>query len=155
MSRPVSSILLPTARVEQLKALAEKRGLSLSAIFDDILRNAIVRGELPDTLPGFEVVSKDEHVWLVIGDFGLAPMPWAAAFAVATTLETLSGPDRKLGGRKFTLAGGFSLSIARAGRGIVIAADESETGGSVRTSITPGMAEDLSRIIFKACKQVK
>lgn len=144
-----TTITLPGERAAQLRALADADGTTISEVIERLINSEIAAGRLPDTLPGFEVHVADRHVWLVIGDFGFPAMHPTHANTVAALLTHLadSGTDGR--GNKLEF-GEIVFKAARKGRGVLIGGEDHETGRTIKSSLTLGMARDLARIIRKA-----
>ncbi|MBL0406555.1 hypothetical protein JKG68_21590 [Microvirga aerilata] len=143
-----TTIMLPGARVAQLRALAEADGTTISEVIDRLINAEIAAGRLPDRLPGFDVVPTAGRVFLSMQTFTFPAMSPAQARKIADILDEF-GTDKE-GGKKATFGKGddeISFKIARKGRGIIIAGDDVQTGRTMKATVTPGMARDLARII--------
>ncbi len=148
-ARPASTIMLPEARIAQLRALADANGVTLTETIERLINNEIAAGRLPDTLPGFEVTPAVRRVYLTVDDFTFPAMTVRQARQIADLLTDIThDQDGHRQGFKFGPgAEAVVFGVARRGRGIVIGGDDPQTGRSVKATVTPSMARDLSRII--------
>lgn len=163
MPSPTLQMKIPAARAGQLKALAARRGTTAMGALEHLLNLAIEDGEIPDTLPGYEVVREGGVVVLTLD--GQRIPGFAASMAHGIAAEIEAAGRRTMNGkvaRRFYGADGSPLDIVHmltigpvgAGVGIVHtvapASGKFEDGERVAAGMTHGMAVDLARQIRAA-----
>jgi hypothetical protein len=156
--RPLTTISLPTARAEQLRALAKTldpdRELTIVELVERLINQAIGEGDLDDQLPGFDTfVNEHGLVVLMFGD--IPPLAVSTTFArhLAETLREAAAPKSKA--RAVNLADGSLFVIARHATGVILARTPKPGAAPVKATMTVGMAADLARQIEKAAKDAE
>lgn len=158
-----TSITLPVERHEQLRSIADKRNISLARLIENVIDDAIAKGEISDELPGFSVVRDDDVIALTIRGFYLPPIMVRLAPSIAHVLEAASGL------KDSELAPGLSipvdkavaikiedgdaahrLMIGRHGRGVIFTFSDGRTSKVTKTTFSPGIALSLAQMIRRA-----
>lgn len=150
-SRPVGTIMMPTARLAQLRTLASLREppVSVNELIEQLINHEIEAGGLPDELPGFTVGIVPHGGGFAV-EFTMAPgfgferMRSPDALAIAGLLDDVSTTGTARG--KSVGTAPHQIKIVRVGRGVVIAGLEPNQ----RRSLTPQMARDLARQLRRA-----
>lgn len=157
---PASTITLPAERLEQLRMIADKRGVTLVGLLEAVIGEAVADDEIPDTLPTFEVHADEDVITIGIRGWLLPILRRRQAIMVTHALEAAAGKaplvletgvmmpvGRAVG---FGIREGdamHELTFGRHGRGVTIAFRNKITGEATRTALSPSMAVDLARII--------
>jgi hypothetical protein len=150
-------IKVPAERGAQLKRLAAARGTTMVAVISEWINREIAAGNLPDTVPGFDVaVVKSHggkaHVALTIGTYPCKPLTADDANAVADALT--AAVERGAGTLNCDLADWIGVTIDRIGVGVTIEATRWPSGESVRKVVSRAIAADLARLLRIAAKKV-
>lgn len=151
--RPASTLMIPDARLAQLRMLAGDKGTIVDTI-EQLLNGAIEAGRLPDELPGFPITLEGGLVRLGIGaEFTGPTMNGADANDVAATLEAAAGASVRT---LIMLTGGNgTVEISRAGRAVAITSANLDAKVSARATLTPRMALDLARQLRAAARRIQ
>lgn len=159
-----STISLPTPRINQLHALAEKRGLpSPAALVEAWINRAIEEGELPSGFTGYsaEVIGGGQLA-IVIAMKCLPFMSAKKARMLAAILSAAAGQtDPELDftmppGRPISLDldNGWMILIGRAGPGLRFVLKEKAEGAEGITFTSPAsLAADLADMIRAAIRE--
>lgn len=149
--RPVGTVMLPAARLGQLRTLAGLREppISVTELIEDLIGREVEAEVIPDELPGFTIGILPHREDLVVSftmeqGFGYERMRSSDAVAIANVLDDVSTAGAARG--KSIGTGDDQIRIVRVGRGVVIAGTEPHQ----RRSLTPRMACDLARQLRKA-----
>ncbi|SFU53561.1 hypothetical protein SAMN02799631_01052 [Methylobacterium sp. 174MFSha1.1] len=160
ISSPASTITLPAERLEQLRMIAARRGVTLVGLLESVIAEAIDYDEIPDTLPTFDVHAHDDHVVIDMRGWVLPMLRREQAIMVAHGLEAAAGktplvldtgvmmPVGRVVG--FAIREGdalHELTFGRHGRGVSIGFRNKITGEATKTALSPSIAVDLARII--------
>jgi hypothetical protein len=143
-------ILIHPARREQIRSLAQARGVSIAEAIEYLLLKEIEAGGMPDTLPGFASHAVDGRVVVTISGAVLPGIGSSQAGSLAQHFEQMADPQHPGTARQIQLTAEFALTVGRHGRGVVISLTDGATGNETRASMTHGMARDFARIIRKA-----
>lgn len=151
---PRLNLTLPAERYEQLKRLADRHGITITALVERLINEKIAAGELADELPGFTVeVARHRRpaIRVDLGGFGLPLVAADDAVALASALDEVAERPTP-GGKHFAPARGPSLKAARVGKGVVVVGCD-EAGLEIgRRAITVAMAHDLARQVRRAAQ---
>lgn len=150
MTSVQSTITMPAARLEQLRKLADKRGVTISAIIESLISRAMIAGEIEDTTPGVPIVVRDRHVWIILGEKGLPPLNRTEASKLSNAIEEVLLTSKGVAAK---LKDGFSIGISRKGTGIVMLVRDEVTDAASKVSMTPAIAADICRQIQIAALQ--
>jgi hypothetical protein len=114
MPSQLPSVKVAPERLEQLKALSAKLGLSLSDTIAHLIRGEIARGTIPDVLPGISIKRTAKHVELTVYSQSFKLPPQAAMNFADNIEKAASG---KIGG---VLDLDDHWQVVRVGNGIKI-----------------------------------
>ena len=142
----MSTVLLrvPFERREQLRALASRRGSSMSETLGWLLNDQIVRGQIPDLMPGFRIRSVLGRVQFGFGSFNFPALDAQAAHQLSATFRQVSCARGRLAKKvTFSTEPNTVLAVLRTGSAVVVVG---ETDGLVeRRTLTADLALDLAR----------
>lgn len=140
-------IKIPDERAAQLKALADKEGMTVTDLIGRFINREIKAGRLPDETPGFRFNAKGQQVHVEIEGVKAPPMSCNAARSLAKQLEYMASGKSK---HRVTLDMDVpSLpEVGRVGTGVYL--EFHGTGARGRRVIAPGVALDIARQLRRA-----
>jgi len=152
----IAAIRVHSSRAEQLRRIAEARGLTIAGAIESFIRAEIKAGTIPRDLPGFEAVpARDAErgpvVTMILEGRALPAFNVKSASAIADYIEHLITTRGRKAGAGFVLKqDGSTLVIARKGTAIVMrVVDADGTRGELST-LTFGLASDFCSQIHGA-----
>lgn len=140
---------LPVARVEQMKALAARLGLSLSDTIGHLLNEQIAAGNLEPIIPGVSIKRNGEAVVLGFGDHPPAQLTIDDAKSVAAEIrQRIAGSELRQNVYAFVDAqapdfGLRSVRVQKKGTGVNL-----HINGEMK-SFSLSLAKDLADLIEK------
>jgi hypothetical protein len=140
-----TTVMLHKARAEQLRAKAEKDGVSIAETIERFISREMEAGAIPDQTPGFPIFVNDHGLTVaVFGEIDPIVMSPALARGLAKLLRTVA-ETQKFKTRAVILPDRSLLSIGRKGNGVVIARTPAPGADPVKATMTAGMVRDLAR----------
>ncbi|MCK2057194.1 hypothetical protein [Methylobacterium sp. 37f] len=159
-----TSVGLPAERLTQLRALADRRGVSAVEVVEHAIRQAIEAGEIDDTLPGFAEVAvvDDDLLFVSIRDASLPLLDGDQARLIAAVIDAATGSAPLLGlefksnsGTGVPLGRDHWVYIGRHVKAVTFAIKDGETGEiTLRTATTASIATDFARLLRKHAAQI-
>ena len=149
------SIGLPAERVAQIRALAEVRRITTTALIEEWIDRTIAEGA-PGAieLPGFMAVRDDNTVIIQIAGHQLPGMKVRTALLLAIVLDGAAGTQSPI--REFDLPTGRAipfdldkktLTIGRHGRAVLFALMDKETGNVEKFATPTSFITDIAWMI--------
>lgn len=149
------SVGLPAERVAQIRALAEARGITSTAIIEEWINRAIAEGA-PGAieLPGFMAMRDDDSVFIQIAGRDLPWMKVQKAILLATVLDGAADTPNPV--HEFNLPTGraipvdldqATLTIGRHSRAVIFFLTDKETGKVEKFATPASFITDMARII--------
>ena len=159
-----TSVGLPAERLTQLRALADRDGVSIVEIVERVIRSAIEAGEIEDTLPGFAEVAvvDDDLLFVSIRDASLPLLDGDQARLIAAVIDAATGVAPLLGLKFKTgsatgvpLGDGCKLYVGRHVKAVTFAIMDGKTSEiTLRTATTASIATDFARLLRKHAAQI-
>lgn len=139
-----ASIGLPAARVEQIRSLADARGITTVALIEGWIQRDIAEGAPGATpLPGYDAFRDDNMIVVTIAGHTLPMMDELMALMLSTVLDGAAGtpnPPREFNmptGTGVPLKlDGATFKVSRYGRGVVFSL-ETKAAGSIEKFAAP------------------
>ncbi|KAB1068553.1 hypothetical protein [Methylobacterium planeticum] len=154
-----SSVGLPAERLAQLRALADRHGVSAVEIVERVIRSAVEAGEIEDTLPGFAevAVADDDVLFVSIREASLPLLNRDQAHLIAAVIDAATGttPLLNLEFKSGTAMGiplgyGHKLYVGRHAKAVTFTIVDGKTGETtLRTATTASIATDFARLLRK------
>ena len=147
-----SHISLHRSRLQQLRDLAASTGTTVSETINRLISEKIEAGELPDTVPGFEVSTRSGGVVMRLDKLELPAFDPKSAADLADDLQMLVDTQAHPG-RTATFPAAGKLVFARRGTGFTVA----YTVGGVeigRKTATRGILLDVARNLRTAALDI-
>lgn len=154
---PQSMLGLPAERLTQLRALADRRGVSAVEIVERAIRSAIEAREIEDDLPGFCEISivDDDLMAVSLRGEDLPLLDRDQAQRIAMLVDAAAGNKTSLG-KNFKVGKGFGLDlggdvqivVGRHARAVMLALVDARTKKpTFRTATSFGIATDFARLL--------
>lgn len=156
--RQISTITLPSARADQLRRIAEARGLSVTDLIAGFIKREIRKGTIPDEVPGIGIVRTSGSVELRLENIAVT-LESKVAKSFARDVERMASQPLYVGVRRkdgkvsdiypgdlwVTGRSDSSVLIRRRGRGVVLRLRSGRR--TAEKSLNPTDALDLSRLM--------
>lgn len=159
-----SSVSLPAERLTQLRALADRHGVSAVEIIERAIRQAVEAGEIDDTLPGFAevAVADDDVLFVSIRGASLPLLDRDQARLIATVIDAATGAAPRPGlefktgsATGIPLGQDCSVYIGRHVKAITLGIVDDKTGKpTLRTATTASIATDFARLLRKHAAKI-
>lgn len=152
-----TSVSLPAERLAQLRALADRHGVSAVEIIERAIRQAVEEGEIEDTLPGFAEVAvvDDDRLFVSIRDASLPLLDGDRARLIAAVIDAATGAGPLLGlefkagsGTGVPLGHDHWIYIGRHVKAVTFAIRDGKTQEiTLKTATTASIATDFGRML--------
>lgn len=158
----IAALKIPTARAEQFRTLAHVRGLTITGLIEQIVRQAVKDGEIGPDLPGYAVVGhrgtrSSETAYSVLptveislGQTQLPPLDLTMSGLLTSTLTRLATTRGRDAVFELPLTEHARLTVARKGTGLILAVKASGLNETVTSALSFSMALDLVGMIQRA-----
>src|ERR1035441_394202 len=94
LKRPATTIMLHPARAEQLRQLADNKGVSVVELIERFINRAIEEGDLADKLPGFPIWASGMKVVCVLDNIALPTLTPGTARVLADVIMRYVNLDK-------------------------------------------------------------